>query len=153
MTVALEPCFALERWGTSWTGTEGRSIFGRKFCSVSPNFSYFSVAFLFFFPETRLYISAGLLRQFVSLGSSATVVVRCSLCGGVSALARGFVKSLLGPSIGLLLRHVAVASSVVDFLGRHSLSMRFGWCVVACCLLYTSPSPRDATLSRMPSSA
>ena len=26
------------------------------------------------------------------------------------------------------------------------------WCVCAC-LLYTSPSPRDATLSRMPSSA
>ena len=25
-----------------------------------------------------------------------------------------------------------------------------GWCI---CLLYTSPSPRDATLSRMPSSA
>ena len=24
---------------------------------------------------------------------------------------------------------------------------------VCCCLLYTSPSPRDATLSRMPSSA
>ena len=24
---------------------------------------------------------------------------------------------------------------------------------MACCLLYTSPSPRDATLSRMPSSA
>ena len=24
---------------------------------------------------------------------------------------------------------------------------------VSCCLLYTSPSPRDATLSRMPSSA
>ena len=26
-------------------------------------------------------------------------------------------------------------------------------CVCVCCLLYTSPSPRDATLSRMPSSA
>ena len=25
--------------------------------------------------------------------------------------------------------------------------------VARCCLLYTSPSPRDATLSRMPSSA
>ena len=25
--------------------------------------------------------------------------------------------------------------------------------MLACCLLYTSPSPRDATLSRMPSSA
>ena len=28
-----------------------------------------------------------------------------------------------------------------------------GLCVCVCCLLYTSPSPRDATLSRMPSSA
>ena len=28
-----------------------------------------------------------------------------------------------------------------------------GVCVCVCCLLYTSPSPRDATLSRMPSSA
>ena len=28
-----------------------------------------------------------------------------------------------------------------------------GWGVVFTCLLYTSPSPRDATLSRMPSSA
>ena len=27
------------------------------------------------------------------------------------------------------------------------------WCSVNSCLLYTSPSPRDATLSRMPSSA
>ena len=26
-------------------------------------------------------------------------------------------------------------------------------CLVVACLLYTSPSPRDATLSRMPSSA
>ena len=26
-------------------------------------------------------------------------------------------------------------------------------CLTICCLLYTSPSPRDATLSRMPSSA
>ena len=26
-------------------------------------------------------------------------------------------------------------------------------CKLLCCLLYTSPSPRDATLSRMPSSA
>ena len=26
-------------------------------------------------------------------------------------------------------------------------------CSLTCCLLYTSPSPRDATLSRMPSSA
>ena len=28
-----------------------------------------------------------------------------------------------------------------------------GWDVPKCCLLYTSPSPRDRTRSRMPSSA
>ena len=28
-----------------------------------------------------------------------------------------------------------------------------GYVALGCCLLYTSPSPRDATLSRMPSSA
>ena len=37
--------------------------------------------------------------------------------------------------------------------------MKFGYCPAAttptytCCLLYTSPSPRDRSLSRMPSSA
>ena len=35
-----------------------------------------------------------------------------------------------------------------------TLPLPFGWFMVAySCLLYTSPSPRDATLSRMPSSA
>ena len=39
---------------------------------------------------------------------------------------------------------------VKHFEGRGNLSMRAQWFI---CLLYTSPSPRDATLSRMPSSA
>ena len=32
-------------------------------------------------------------------------------------------------------------------------TMLASWAEVTSCLLYTSPSPRDATLSRMPSSA
>ena len=37
---------------------------------------------------------------------------------------------------------------------RDSLFRSHPWnCLVKSCLLYTSPSPRDATLSRMPSSA
>ena len=36
-------------------------------------------------------------------------------------------------------------NDVTDKIGRQ--------CIVVACLLYTSPSPRDATLSRMPSSA
>ena len=54
-----------------------------------------------------------------------------------------------------------LASTVVETSGGHSDFLIFGITVLvlACfvgyyvCLLYTSPSPRDATLSRMPSSA
>ena len=34
-----------------------------------------------------------------------------------------------------------------------SISSKFGWTADNICLLYTSPSPRDRTRSRMPSSA
>ena len=39
--------------------------------------------------------------------------------------------------------------------GMYHISERasYEWEGSRCCLLYTSPSPRDATLSRMPSSA
>ena len=40
-------------------------------------------------------------------------------------------------------------STHIDFLILNRLLQALG----GCCLLYTSPSPRDATLSRMPSSA
>ena len=38
---------------------------------------------------------------------------------------------------------------IVNFAGQHILDMSRRWT----CLLYTSPSPRDRTRSRMPSSA
>ena len=40
-------------------------------------------------------------------------------------------------------------SELFPFIGRHVDDL----CFLKGCLLYTSPSPRDATLSRMPSSA
>ena len=42
--------------------------------------------------------------------------------------------------------NVEVSEDFSDFTGKASISYKI-------CLLYTSPSPRDATLSRMPSSA
>ena len=40
---------------------------------------------------------------------------------------------------------------VVERFGKFSRTLNAGLSLI--CLLYTSPSPRDATLSRMPSSA
>ena len=43
---------------------------------------------------------------------------------------------------------------VVFAVGRLAYALHgIGNAIIYCCLLYTSPSPRDATLSRMPSSA
>ena len=41
----------------------------------------------------------------------------------------------------------------IDGVGTSSLDSGIGFLDHMLCLLYTSPSPRDATLSRMPSSA
>ena len=43
--------------------------------------------------------------------------------------------------------------SVVHWVMKHGEEFGFDRDKIIICLLYTSPSPRDATLSRMPSSA
>ena len=57
-----------------------------------------------------------------------------------------------------LAAYSVIANDSVQTLGTFIASnQRFKWYWLAtaasACLLYTSPSPRDATLSRMPSSA
>ena len=54
------------------------------------------------------------------------------------------VKKIVADHLGIDEAKVTEESSFIDDLGADSLDT---------CLLYTSPSPRDATLSRMPSSA
>ena len=76
------------------------------------------------------------------------VVVKPDVAMGHDSLSPGIIKimreqlgieSVADPSqIVLVMDHVAPASTVGN---------------ANACLLYTSPSPRDATLSRMPSSA
>ena len=51
-----------------------------------------------------------------------------------------------------------VAEHIVEFLRHRGVKHVFGLCghtniAVLSCLLYTSPSPRDPSISRMPSSA
>ena len=50
-------------------------------------------------------------------------------------------------------RYCVIRSPHVDKKSREHFEMRIHKRLIDICLLYTSPSPRDATLSRMPSSA
>ena len=82
-------------------------------------------------------------------------------CGGAIVMmpmyARGYVTygtvvatliATLGDSAFVLIGAAVTDSSfIAPLLAVHAISFIVG------CLLYTSPSPRDATLSRMPSSA
>ena len=54
--------------------------------------------------------------------------------------------------LGMTASHPAVSCvEVLDF--NPNTPSGYYWLEASDCLLYTSPSPRDATLSRMPSSA
>ena len=66
----------------------------------------------------------------------------CGVCGGVhstvSSMAIEQAFGIVPPPLGVVVRNLG---EVAEMFYDHP------------CLLYTSPSPRDATLSRMPSSA
>ena len=63
--------------------------------------------------------------------------------------------SIIGGGTVVYLRRDAIAESVKERIAKAATEAIAGALpgMLDACLLYTSPSPRDATLSRMPSSA
>ena len=84
------------------------------------------------------------------------MVVRVWECAGlvvVGSVRRGLTSSRHNPRKGTASGFeygVCVNGEVVIFRGEGCNMVVRVW---ECCLLYTSPSPRDGLLSRMPSSA
>ena len=75
------------------------------------------------------------------------MLVRSAVLKEVIRLRAGLLAlGILSEATGVKVRVEVV--EVMEVLDAYALCMQ---CM--CCLLYTSPSPRDATLSRMPSSA
>ena len=75
-----------------------------------------------------------------------------------------FSKMTIRLRLGLMMAGIGVLAVIVGVTGligmRHAntrvqdgYAVQLAGTVALACLLYTSPSPRDATLSRMPSSA
>ena len=76
---------------------------------------------------------------------TAKAPVRIDLAGGWSD-APPFCEQVGGDVVNIAINHYAHANLNVDESGK--LRVEY-----TCCLLYTSPSPRDMRRSRMPSSA
>ena len=67
-------------------------------------------------------------------------------------LIRGY-QLIISPLLGSNCRFMPTCSEyAMESLRSHGL-IKGSYLTIKSCLLYTSPSPRDATLSRMPSSA
>ena len=71
-------------------------------------------------------------REFVDIPAVSTGSLGLDIALGIGGLPKGRVIEIFGP----------------ESSGKTTLTLQ-----AIACLLYTSPSPRDATLSRMPSSA
>ena len=88
---------------------------------------------------------------------TASLEVSCISLGVGAALAAGILPSLAGGAAELFCKSFGeVASNMATVKANliHDVCwLSGGGLQLKICLLYTSPSPRDATLSRMPSSA
>ena len=74
-----------------------------------------------------------------------------AITGGASGLGEATLRNFVaqGAKVAILDLNADNANKLVDELGSDNVL----FINTNICLLYTSPSPRDATLSRMPSSA
>ena len=102
-------------------------------------------------------------REIVDIPSVSTGSLGLDIALGIGGLPKGRVVEIFGPESSgkttLTLQAIAEcqkAGGTAAFIdAEHALDPNYAekLGVNVDCLLYTSPSPRDATLSRMPSSA
>ena len=96
---------------------------------------------------------AGFSSQIIIILGSIFVINGALLEGRVLDLVSTWLLRVAGGSTNkLLLTTMSVVSGLSGFMNNTAVTSLFIGPTMSC-LLYTSPSPRDATLSRMPSSA
>ena len=112
------------------------------------------------FNKTLGVIGAGNIGGIVcdrAIGLRMMVVAYDPFLSEERATAMGVTKVELGELLAradFITLHVPLTDKTRNILGREALAKtRKGVRIINCCLLYTSPSPRDRTRSRMPSSA
>src|SRR5665811_2141773 len=100
----------------------------------------------------QIDISVG--SQFAICSVATGVFARMGMPTPLAGAAACLVGALMGGINGALVAWVRIPSIVVTLATMVALRDGLRWVTQgACCLLYTSPSPRDRTRYRMPSSA
>ena len=93
---------------------------------------------------------SSMVKNFINFAPLGIVLV--GMLGIGIAERTGFIGSALKAMLMVVPKQLLTPAVV--FMGiMSSLTSDAGYIILPPCLLYTSPSPRDATLSRMPSSA
>ena len=114
---------------------------------VVPDFPKQGIAFYDITPLLRAHINAVIDALLAAIPQPVFEAVDCF--GAIEA--RGFIfASLLAGRTGKGMVLVRKEGKLPPPVANKSYALEYG---SDTCLLYTSPSPRDATLSRMPSSA
>ena len=91
------------------------------------------------------------ISEFVVMTTTREATFAAFYEQNVDVLARTLTASLVDAQVAQDAAQEAMARACERWDKIEHYDNPVGWCYR--CLLYTSPSPRDATLSRMPSSA
>ena len=112
-------------------------------------------------------------KEFALKGNLIDMAVGIVMGGAVAAIVKSFLDNIITPLISMAFKvpdlsslkyNVGEATPKLDEAGEQIMNkagevvteqaaLNYGTFIQNTCLLYTSPSPRDRTRSRMPSSA
>ena len=113
--------------------------------------------FASFFPSPKKFLLSAIAWFFVSLllwyGLFDGMAAQFSLMREALPTVEGSRPPFLNPDKVWLYQYILLVTVLFCIAWFFIDRNRWYWWAVCGCLLYTSPSPRDATLSRMPSSA
>ena len=130
---------------TSWMSTEGYYADTDRYFDES-KLDHRNIGFL-----ERMALFKDRSIPLDKVGSAAFTNDTVTLCGRIFSDLSSIDCGIL-PGIDVKIE-MTMASDAYRLWGKGDEAKKAELTIESCCLLYTSPSPRDATLSRMPSSA
>ena len=153
----------------NWISANGEPVWNDEGMKIISDIFYAGFVILMLLAAFRLvdYIDVLIVVEGDDMAARRSLASVAESIGRVVVVVLGFfiIAGLIGVDANSFVAGLGVTGLVIALAAKDSVANMFGaisilidqpfnvgdWIIV--CLLYTSPSPRDATLSRMPSSA